>query len=107
MCETCHGLGSSMDVDPALLVADETLSLNDGALRYYGELRKKEGWTVSTVESIARHYDFDLETPWQDLPETGRHALLYGSGGKPIEFVNRTVKRVYAAAEASPLRDCL
>ena len=92
MCETCHGLGASMDVDPALLVADETLSLNDGALRYYGELKKKEGWTVSTVESIAQHYDFSLDTPWQDLPETGRHALLYGSGGKPIEFVNRTVK---------------
>ena len=92
MCETCHGLGASMDVDPALLIADETLSLNDGALRYYGELRKKEGWTVSTVESIAQHYDFSLDTAWQDLPETGRHALLYGSGGKPIEFVNRTVK---------------
>ncbi len=92
MCETCHGLGSHMDVDPALLVADENLSLNGGALRYYGELRKREGWTVSTVESIARHYGFDLETPWKDLPETARHALLHGSGGKPIEFTHRTAK---------------
>ena len=92
MCETCHGLGSHMDVDPDLLVADETLSLNGGALRYYGELRKKEGWTVSTVESIGRHYGFDLETPWKDLPETARHALLHGSGGKPIEFTHRTAK---------------
>ena len=92
MCETCHGLGSSMDVDPALLVADETLSLNDGALRYYGELRKKEGWTVSTVESIARHYDFSLDTPWRELPETARNALLHGSKGKPLEFTHHTAK---------------
>jgi len=92
MCETCHGLGSHMDVDPALLVADETLSLNGGALRYYGELKKREGWTVSTVESIARHYGFSLDTPWKDLPETARDALLHGSGGKPIEFTHRTAK---------------
>ena len=92
MCETCHGLGSHMDVDPDLLVTDESLSLNGGALRYYGELRKKEGWTVSTVESIARHYDFSLDTPWRELPETARHALLHGSSGKPLEFTHRTAK---------------
>ena len=92
MCESCHGLGSSMDVDPDLLVLDENLSLNDGALRYYGELKKKEGWTVSTVESIARHYGFSLDTPWRDLPESARHGLIYGSGGKPVEFIHRTAK---------------
>jgi excinuclease ABC subunit A len=92
MCESCHGLGSSMDVDPELLVHDERLSLNDGALRYYGELKKKEGWTVSAVESVARHYRFSLDTPWKDLPERARHALLYGSGGERIEFAHRTAK---------------
>ncbi len=92
MCETCHGLGSHMDVDPDLLVTDEILSLNGGALRYYGELKKKEGWTVSTVESIARHYDFSLDTPWRELPETARHALLHGSSGKPLEFTHHTAK---------------
>ncbi len=102
MCESCHGLGSSMDVDPELLILDDTLSLNGGALRYYGELKKKEGWTVSTVESIARHYGFSLDTPWRDLPETGRHALLYGSGGKAIEFTHRTA-RGYSRRSRRPL----
>lgn len=92
MCETCHGLGTHMDVDPELLIADESLTLNEGALRYYGELRKKQGWNVSSVESIGRHFGFDLDTPWKDIPKKGRDGLLYGSGGKQIEFVNRTAK---------------
>ena len=92
MCETCNGLGTHMDVAPDLIIEDENLSLNQGALRYYGELQKREGWTVSAVESIARHYGFTLDTPWRDIPEEGRHALFYGSGGKKIEFINRTAK---------------
>ncbi len=102
MCEDCHGLGSSMDVDPELVVYDETLSLNEGALRYYGELRKKEGWTVSTVESIGRHYGFSLDTPWKNLPERARHALLHGSGGEKLEFLHRTA-RGYARRSRKPL----
>ena len=92
MCETCHGLGTHMDVDPDLVISDENLSLNDGALRYYGELKKREGWTVSTVQSIADNYGTNLDTPWKDMPKRGRDAFFYGSGGKKIEFVNRTAK---------------
>ena len=92
MCETCHGLGTHMDVDPNLVIVDENLSLNDGALRYYGELKKREGWTVSTVQSIADHYGSDLDTPWKDIPNAGATPFFYGSGGKKIEFVNRTAK---------------
>lgn len=92
MCESCHGLGTDMDVDPELIIHDETLSLNDGALRYYGELKKREGWTVSAVESIGRHYGFDLDTPYKDLSPEAKHALLYGSGGKKIHFNHRTAK---------------
>ena len=92
MCETCQGLGTEMSVDPELIIDDRTLSLNDGALRFYGEVRKKEGWTVSALESIGRHYDFDLDTPWNELPERARQALLYGSKGERIEFTYRTAK---------------
>ena len=102
MCESCHGLGSSMDVDLSRVVHDPKLSLNEGALRYYGELRKKEGWTVSAVESVARHYGFSLDTPWQELPQRARDALLYGSSGQKIEFSHRTA-RGYSRRSKKPL----
>ena len=91
MCETCHGLGTQASADPALVVPNPILSLNDGAMRYYGELKKKSGWTVSVVASIVAHYGGDLDTPWKDLPEETRQALLYGSGGQtiPIRHTNK------------------
>jgi len=56
MCPECHGLGTQMTVSPALIVADARLSLLDGALRWYGVLRKKRyGWGYRQVESIATH----------------------------------------------------
>jgi len=87
MCPACHGLGTQMSVDPALIVHDPTLSLMDGALRWYGDLRKKKGsWTLRQLQAIANHYRIDLETPWQGLPQEFRDALLYGSGGEKIHF---------------------
>jgi excinuclease ABC subunit A len=67
MCPDCHGIGTQMRVDPTLIVDDETLSILDGALRWYGNVRKKKSaWRLNTLHSIARHYGIDLE-----LPEVG------------------------------------
>ena len=91
MCETCHGLGTQASADPNLVVPNADLSLNDGAMRYYGELKKKSGWTVSVVASIVDHYGGSLDTTWKDLPEGTKHALLYGSSGHtiPIRHTNK------------------
>ncbi len=87
MCPECNGLGTQMNVDLDLIIQDPTLSVLDGALRWFGELRKKNNsWTSRQVESIAEHYDVDLETPWQDLPQKFRDVLLYGSGEERIRF---------------------
>jgi len=87
MCPVCHGLGTQMSVDPALIVHDPALSLMDGALRWYGDLRKKkDSWTLRQLQSIASHYGVDLETPWQELPPEFRHTLFYGSAGEKIHF---------------------
>ncbi|HPL27905.1 MAG TPA: excinuclease ABC subunit UvrA [Anaerolineae bacterium] len=83
MCPECNGLGTQLVVDPALIVQNPALSLMDGALRWYGPLRKKQGgWTHNQVQAIAAHFGVSLDTPWQDLPEAFRHALLYGSEEK-------------------------
>jgi excinuclease ABC subunit A len=87
MCPECHGLGTQMTVDPARLVQDASLSLLEGALRWYGELRKKkESWSLRQLEAIAAHYGVDLRTPWRDLPPSFRDVLLYGSGDERIRF---------------------
>jgi excinuclease ABC subunit A len=81
MCPDCNGLGVQLTVDPALIVADPSLSILDGALRWYGNLRKKKSaWTLGNLQSIADHFGVDLETPWQDLPKSFRKVLFYGSG---------------------------
>jgi excinuclease ABC subunit A len=91
MCPECNGLGTQIKVDPALIVNDPTRSLMDGALRWYGELRKKNSsWRISQLRSIATHYGVDLETPWQDLPQSFRDTLFYGSGDERIHFVHRS-----------------
>jgi excinuclease ABC subunit A len=92
MCERCQGLGTEMRVDPDLILEDGSLSINEGALRYYGEVRKKQGWTVSALTSIAAHYGFSLDTPWDALPQSARDALLHGSKGEKIRFTHSTAK---------------
>ncbi len=87
MCPDCTGLGTQMKVDVGLIIQDPNLSLMDGALRWYGELRKKKkSWTLNQLKGIAAHYDVDLETPWKELPKKFRDVLIYGSGDERIQF---------------------
>ncbi|MBN1934553.1 MAG: excinuclease ABC subunit UvrA [Anaerolineae bacterium] len=87
MCPECNGLGTRQEVDPDLIVQNPAISILDGAVRWYGEVRKKKNtWHINHLRAIAEHYGIDLETPWQDLPETFRNVLLYGSGEERIKF---------------------
>ncbi|GCE45425.1 excinuclease ABC subunit A [Thermosporothrix hazakensis] len=65
----CNGLDVRLEVDPALIVEDPTRAVLDGALRWYGDLRKKMSFARGELESIAQHYQTSLELPWQELPE--------------------------------------
>jgi excinuclease ABC subunit A len=86
-CPVCAGLGTRLEVDPDLIVPNPALSLHEGAVLYWGELRKKQdSWGYRALRNIANHYGFDLDTPWQDLPERARHALIFGSGKERIRF---------------------
>lgn len=79
MCPECNGLGTQLKVDPALIVNDPSLSLMDGALRWYGDLRKKGAWRQRHLEAIAAHFGARLDTPWQEQPQAFRDALIHGS----------------------------
>ena len=86
-CQQCVGLGTRLEVDPTLLVPNVALTLNEGAVTYWGELRKKsDSWAYKALISIAAHYNFSLDTPWDQLTEAQRHAAIYGSGKEKLRF---------------------
>ncbi|MCP5097830.1 MAG: excinuclease ABC subunit UvrA [Chloroflexi bacterium] len=105
MCPDCHGIGTQMQVDPDLIVEDETLSIMDGALRWYGNVRKKKnGWRQSQIRAIFGHYNLDPELPWQDLPQSFRDKMFYGSGDEEIHFKYVSEDATWAGEAKRPLK---
>jgi excinuclease ABC subunit A len=86
-CPECTGLGTRLEVDPGLLVPNGALSINDGAVTYWGEMRKKtDSWAHKALVSIAAHYQFSLDTPWDALTERQRDAIIHGSSREKLRF---------------------
>ncbi len=86
MCPDCNGLGTRMEVDPDLVVADETLSIRDGAIAPWSSAADREaGWTWRIIEAVADTYKIDLDKPWKSLGKKKRELILYGSQGKRIK----------------------
>jgi len=84
-CPKCDGLGVLTKIDPALIVPDESLSINDGAIAVM--TGRNEGWLYEMISSLARRYKFSLNTPWKDLPEEIKNLIMYGSGEEQVTFV--------------------
>jgi excinuclease ABC subunit A len=82
-CGTCGGLGVQEFFDPARVVVNPALSLAGGAVRGWD---RRNAYYFKLIQSLARHYRFDIEKPWNDLPEAVRHVLLWGSGEERVEF---------------------
>jgi len=82
-CPSCDGLGQVIAFDPDRVVAFPTLSLAAGAVKGWD---RRNGYTFSMLESVAAHYGFDVDAPFESLPETAREVLLNGSGEEAIEF---------------------
>jgi excinuclease ABC subunit A len=85
-CPGCDGLGVEEFFDPQRVVLHPHLSLAGGAVR--GWDRRNDHY-FHLIQSLARHYGFDIEMPWTELPEHVRRVLLYGSGTEAIEFSDR------------------
>ncbi|MCK0138561.1 excinuclease ABC subunit UvrA [Aliiroseovarius sp. F47248L] len=92
-CPVCDGLGKELFFDERLVVPDATLQIYDGALAPWR--KGKTPYFLQTIESIARHYEFDKSTPWKDLPEHVQQVFLYGSGEEEIKFRFDEGGRVY------------
>jgi len=100
-CPTCDGLGHTTVFDADRVVAFPSLSLASGAVKGWD---RRNAYTFSLLESVARHYAFDIDTAFEALPTRAQQVLLQGSGTQAIEFVysaegprgkQRVVKRAH------------
>src|SRR5688572_15047404 len=86
-CPTCDGLGVAEFFDPGRVVVHPELSLSAGAVRGWD---RRNAYYFQLIASLAKHYQFDVDAPWQSLPESVRQAVLYGSGTELITFTYLT-----------------
>ncbi|RZW00676.1 MAG: excinuclease ABC subunit UvrA, partial [Rhodobacteraceae bacterium] len=92
-CPECDGLGVELFFDERLVVPDQNLKVYDGALAPWR--KGKSPYFKQTIEAIARHYEFDQNTRWKDLPPHVQQVFLYGSGEDEIQFRYDEGGRVY------------
>jgi excinuclease ABC subunit A len=119
-CPSCDGLGVQQSFDPKRVVAHPHLSLAGGAVRGWD---RRNAYYFQLISSLADHYSFDIETPFDELPEEAREVILYGSGKQVIEFrylndrngvkvkhhsfegIIRNMERRYRETESSVVRE--
>jgi excinuclease ABC subunit A len=83
-CETCHGLGCSFEVDPALVVPDPKKSLKEGAI--YPWAKTNNPYYDQLVASVAKHYKFSVDVPFEKLTKAQQGIMLFGSGVEKIKL---------------------
>jgi len=87
-CPECHGLGTSMEFDPELIVPDKTLSLRQGAVEPWNSA---DSYYMQSLESLAKHMGFSMDIPYEQLPEKVKHVIMYGTHEYiPFIHVGRT-----------------
>jgi excinuclease ABC subunit A len=83
-CPQCDGLGTMMYFDPDLIVPDKSLSIREGAIIPWQGRSSMNFYQM--LNSLADHYHFDLQAPFQTLPPQVQKVILYGSNGEQIKF---------------------
>lgn len=83
-CSSCDGLGVKQYFDPDRVITDPSLTVGEGAIRGWD---RRSVYYFQMLTAVANHYGFDLDQPFEALPESARERLLFGSGGTDIEFL--------------------
>jgi len=95
-CEECDGIGTSLYLDPDLVVANHCLSLREGAILPWQ--KSSSTFIIGLYQALAKHYDFDIYTPFGKLPQKVQDVILHGSGKEVIRFSFETTndrKHIY------------
>ncbi len=92
-CDKCDGLGNAVAFDVNLVVPDENLTLREGAIAPWALNTSK--LYIQTLQSLGKHYKFDIDDKFKDLSTEIKEKLLYGSGDEKIEIVYNDGTRVF------------
>ncbi len=86
-CPTCFGLGYKMEFDEELMIPDQNLSINEGAIQVMGwqSCTDKGSFTYAILRALMEAYDFDLDTPFKDYSDEVKYALLHGTDGMNLK----------------------
>ncbi len=86
-CPACSGLGYKMEFDVDLMIPEPSLSISKGAIAVMGwhSCTDKGSFTRAILDALAREYDFDLDTPFEDYPQDVQDVIIYGTDGKEVK----------------------
>ncbi len=92
-CPSCDGLGTEMIFDEELVIPDEDLQLNKGAIAPWS--KGTSPYYAQTLEALGRHYKFKTSAKWSDLNEDQQHVILYGTGKEDVSFIYKDGARKF------------
>ncbi len=81
-CETCHGLGTKLEIDPEMVLPNKKLTLAEGAIMPWSTTTSHLSWYNRILESVAKHHKFSMDVPLKDLPEKALKIVLYGDDSR-------------------------
>lgn len=89
-CPECNGIGVKMEIDPDLIIPNKNLSLNDGAVTPWAKSNKRENYYHQMLEAVSKHFNFSMDTPFNELTKEQRDMILCGCDDKiPFSFKRR------------------
>jgi len=83
-CPDCTGLGSRLEIDPDMVLPNDELSVDEGAILPWRRMATTESWFSKILDAVAEHYRFRTDRPIRDLSEKARQILLYGNKGERV-----------------------
>jgi excinuclease ABC subunit A len=99
-CPSCDGLGEKLHFDTQLIVPNPELSIKKGAIVPWAKSNPPSPYYMQVLGSIARHFEFDLETPWNELSEHHQDVILNGTQGLPITLRFQDGRKSYEVKKA-------
>lgn len=89
-CPECNGIGVKMEIDPDLIIPNKNLTLNEGVVTPWAKSNKKENYYHQMLEAVSKHFNFSMDTPFNELTNEQQDIILYGCDDKiPFSFKRR------------------